>query len=147
MAVVDEAAGGVVEGEAVADDMVCGALGGGVATAAEFEAVAVALEVGEAPAVETVAVGEGVFDRDGGFEFPVVMAMVSHVVEAVDGLMGKEVGNHVGQGIDSPKVEAVINVVPKPCTNEHVTLSRSFLAGETIRTLAVLSRIPVAVRI
>ena len=38
--------------------------------AAELEAVAVAFEVLEVPAVEAVAPGVGVLDGDGGFKFP-----------------------------------------------------------------------------
>ena len=69
LAVVHEATRRVGERDAVGDDVRSGALVAGVA-AAELEAVAIALEALEVPAVEAVAPGVSVLDGDGGFELP-----------------------------------------------------------------------------
>lgn len=67
--VVDDAPGQVVERDAVDNDVVGGA---DVALrATELEAVAVALEGGEAPPVEAVAPGDRVVDLDARLELPV----------------------------------------------------------------------------
>lgn len=54
LAVIRESLGGVVEGEAVGDDVVGSSNITGIA-ATKLEAIAVTLEVGETPAVNTVA--------------------------------------------------------------------------------------------
>lgn len=127
LAVVGEALGRVLESDAVGDDV-----GGraGVVAAAELEAVAVALEVGEVPAVDAVAPGNGVLDGDGRAEFPEIVRTVC-----------------TADSVGLPEVQAVVDVLPQPGAYQDVARARAFLDADTVGALAVFTRVPVAIRI
>lgn len=46
-----------------------------------------------------------------------------------------------------PEVQSVVDIVPESGTSQHIALTLALLAGEPVRTLAVLARIPIAVRV